>query len=190
MEFFDIVNESGQPTGEIISREDAHRNGILHRTAHVWILREKDGQRQVLLQKRSREKDSYPGMFDTSSAGHIPAGDEPLPSALRELKEELGITAEEKDLLYAGNFRIRYDEEFHQRMFRDNEFIHVFVYSKEVNRSDLTLQESEVEDAQWFDLMEVWREIRTGSDRFCVSPAGMAVLMKFLGEMKDPEGNS
>ena len=37
------------------------------------------------------EKESFPGMYDTSSAGHIPAGEEPLPSALRELSEELGM---------------------------------------------------------------------------------------------------
>lgn len=93
MEYFDIVDEAGTPTGEIVSRAEAHEQGILHRTAHVWIVRERNGRTEVLLQKRSENKDSFPGMYDTSSAGHIPAGDEPLPSALRELKEELGVTA-------------------------------------------------------------------------------------------------
>lgn len=60
-------------------------------------------------------------MYDTSSAGHIPAGVEPMPSALRELSEELGITAASADLKYAGTFRIQYEKEFHGRMFRDNE---------------------------------------------------------------------
>ena len=97
MEYFDVVTEDGEPTGETVSRELAHRDGILHRTAHVWLVREDGrGGHQILLQKRSREKDSYPGLYDTSSAGHIPAGDEPKPSALRELKEELGITAAEE----------------------------------------------------------------------------------------------
>jgi len=44
----------------------------------------------VLLQKRSAEKESFPGMFDTSFAGHIQAGDDPLESAQRELREKLG----------------------------------------------------------------------------------------------------
>ena len=98
MEYFDICNEAGEPTGKTISREEAHQKGILHRTAHVWILREKDGKQQVLLQKRSIQKDSYPGLYDTSSAGHIPAGEKPMPSALRELNEELGIRASEEHL--------------------------------------------------------------------------------------------
>ena len=93
MEYFDIVDEAGQPTGEIISRDEAHQKGTLHRTAHVWLVKKKSEGYDILLQKRSEEKDSFPGMYDTSSAGHIPAGEEPLHSALRELREELGLTA-------------------------------------------------------------------------------------------------
>ena len=92
-EFFDVVDEAGQPTGKVISRDEAHQKGTLHRTAHVWLVKKKPEGYDILLQKRSEDKDSFPGMYDTSSAGHIPAGDEPLPSALRELKEELGINS-------------------------------------------------------------------------------------------------
>ena len=80
MELLDICNEEGFPTGETVERSRAHSEGILHRTAHVWVIREVDGRTQVLLQKRSMDKDSYPGMYDTSSAGHIPAGAEPFSS--------------------------------------------------------------------------------------------------------------
>ena len=83
MEIFDVIDKDGNPTGETVTREQAHTEGIPHRTAHIWILRKKEGRIQVLLQKRSKNKDSFPGMFDTSSAGHIQAGDEPLESALR-----------------------------------------------------------------------------------------------------------
>ena len=122
MEYFDVCDKNGLPTGEVIEREEAHRLGIRHRTAHVWIARNlprsakqlgsssveqpdssPTGQPfplpgkytvndvEILMQKRSLNKDSYPGMYDTSSAGHIPAGCEPLESALRELQEELGL---------------------------------------------------------------------------------------------------
>ena len=180
MELFDVCNELGEPTGEIVSREEAHRDGILHRTSHVWILREKDGRKQVLLQKRSMQKDSYPGLYDTSSAGHIPAGEEPLLSALRELEEELGIRATADQLTYAGNFRIEYEETFHDRIFHDNEFTHVYLYREPVDIQDLRLQETEVEDAAWFDLEEVWNEIQFSKERFCVSSQGMQVLIDYL----------
>ena len=121
MEIFDIVDEKGIPTGETIERTQAHEKGVRHRTAHIWIVREQDGKAQLLLQKRSAEKDSFPGRFDTSSAGHIQAGDEPEESAIRELHEELGIRAAKEDLTFAGCFDIQYEKEFYGKMFRDNE---------------------------------------------------------------------
>ena len=78
MEIFDIVDENGNPTGQTIERSLAHTNGVRHRTVHIWIAREVMGKWQVLLQKRALTKDSFPGRYDTSSAGHIQAGDEPL----------------------------------------------------------------------------------------------------------------
>ena len=52
MEYFDIVDEMGNPTGKTIERREAHRNNILHRTAHVWIVRHCGDSIQILLQKR------------------------------------------------------------------------------------------------------------------------------------------
>ena len=181
MEIFDIVDESGQPAGQTVSRENAHRDGILHRTAHVWIVRKNGDRYDVLLQKRSMEKDSFPGLFDTSSAGHIPAGEEPLESALRELKEELGISAGPEQLSFAGTFRVRYEEEFHHHLFRDNEVAFVYVYQQPVMADHLVLQETEVDEVRWFDIDEVWDEIKTDWSRFCVPIGGLEVLRRYLG---------
>ena len=180
MEILDICNEDGIPTGKTVSRETAHRDGILHRTAHVWIVRKKAGGYDVLLQKRSLRKESFPGLYDTSSAGHIPSGEEPLPSALRELKEELGIAAQPSDLMFAGMFRIQFEKEFHGKPFRDNEVTSVFVYREPVRIDGLTLQKSEVDEVRWFDLEDVYREIQTSRNRFCVPLVGMQVLRDYL----------
>lgn len=181
MEYFDIVNEDGEPTGKTVSREEAHRDGILHRTTHVWLVRKDGGGgTQILLQKRSREKDSFPGLYDTSSAGHIPAGDEPKASALRELQEELGLPATSEQLAYAGRFRIQYEKVFHGRLFRDNEVTEVYVYTEPVEAERLILQESEVEEVRWFDLEEVWEELDRSSERFCVPKQSLALLRDWL----------
>ena len=148
MEIFDITDDNGFPTGETVSRSDAHDNGIPHRTAHIWIVRKQGESYQVLLQKRSANKDSFPSMYDTSSAGHIQAGDEPLESAQRELHEELGIRADEGDLSFAGKFHISYEMEFHGKMFRDNEIAFVYVYEKPVDETKLVLQTEEVEEVR------------------------------------------
>lgn len=182
MEYLDIVDENGRPTGSVISRAAAHAEGVRHRTAHVWVIREHEGITEILLQKRSTAKESFPGMYDTSSAGHIPAGSEPLSSALRELREELGIAASEHQLRFAGIFTIRYEKEFHGSLFRDNEVTWVYVYSDPVDVRSLTLQKEEVDEVRWFGLEEVWAEIKNSRERFCVPAGGLAVLRRYLGE--------
>ena len=180
MEYLDVCDEQGNPTGEIVARDVAHREGIRHRTAHVWVVRRVAGRWQVLLQKRSENKDSFPGKYDTSSAGHIPAGDAPLDSALRELAEELGIRATREQLHYAGTFDIRYDKAFHGHMFRDDELAHVYVYMDPVDIDALTLQADEVSRVDWFDLENTWAELPERRDIYCVPTPGMAVLRKYL----------
>ena len=185
MEYFDVCDEDGSPTGKTVSRAEAHSRGVLHRTAHVWIVREHGGETQVLLQKRSLEKDSFPGCWDTSSAGHIPAGDDPLASALRELHEELGIDAEPTQLLFAGIFRVRYEMTFHGRIFRDNEITRVYVYKEPVDAGSLVLQASEVDEVGWFGLDDVIGAVGRHDERFCVPPGGLRVLRGYLEKQKN-----
>ena len=187
MEYLDVCDGNGQPTGEVVERDVAHRDGILHRTALVWVIREQDGSVQVLLQKRSRRRESFPGLYDVSSAGHIPAGAEPLPSALRELREELGIEAEPEELAYAGFVRCRYEKVFHGRPFRDNVIRHVFVCRKPVDAGALTLQQSEVEEVRWFPLEDVAAGIRDRQDWLCISEPELRLLTDHLAAGSPPD---
>lgn len=180
MEYLDVCDEKGQPAGGIVSREKAHRDGIRHRTAHVWVIREVKGRIQVLLQKRSANKESFPGMYDTSSAGHIPAGCEPLDSALRELREELGIEAGEGQLCYIGAICNRYEAQFRGKIFRDNEYCSVYLYREPLDAESLHLQAEEVERVDWFDLEQVREEIEHSRERFCVPGASLDLLRRFL----------
>ena len=140
MEILDICDELGNPTGKTVERKIAHQQGILHRTAHVWILRKKENKIQILLQKRSEQKDSFPGCYDISSAGHIPAGDNYGQSAVRELKEELGIVVRESELIDCGNRRFHFEEIFHGRLFKDNQVSKIFVLWKDLEEKDCILQ--------------------------------------------------
>ena len=73
-EYFDLRDEAGRVTGQVKARTLVHRDGDLHGTAHVWLARFGDAGPELLLQLRSRDKDAYPGCWDISSAGHLPAG--------------------------------------------------------------------------------------------------------------------
>ncbi|KAG4383377.1 hypothetical protein GLYMA_13G072500v4 [Glycine max] len=89
-EHLDVLTKTGLKTGVSKPRGDVHRDGDYHRAVHVWIFAE--STRELLLQRRASCKDSWPDLWDISSAGHISAGDSSLTSARRELEEELGIT--------------------------------------------------------------------------------------------------
>ena len=180
MEYLDIVDENGIPTGEIVSREEAHKLGVQHRTSHVWIVRKNENGYDILLQKRSLNKDSHPGMYDTSSAGHIVAGDEPLESALRELYEELGIKADASQLENIGKFHGEYSKEFHGRLFKDNEISFVFLYQGNADIDELNLQKNEIDEVRWFDLNKVWKEIQSGRERICVPLGSLEILRNYL----------
>lgn len=181
MELFDVCDEKGLPTGETVERTIAHREGIRHRTAHVWVIKKVDSKVQVLLQKRSMNKDSFPGRLDTSSAGHIQAGDEPLESALRELREELGILACPEDLDFAGQFHVKYEKEFHGAMFRDDEIANVYIYSKPVSIEDITVQKEELDSVEWHDFEETYAACKRHEEKYCVPVPGLEVLGRKLG---------
>ena len=126
-------------------------------------------------------KDSFPGRYDTSSAGHIQAGDEPLESAVRELSEELGIQADPDDLKFAGTFPIQYEKEFHGKPFKDNEIAFVYVYDEEVGIDNLTIQKEELDSVEWFDLEEVYQACQPPRDeKFCVPMGGLEIVRKYV----------
>ncbi|XP_054783674.1 nudix hydrolase 3-like isoform X2 [Prosopis cineraria] len=89
-EHLDVLTKSGRKTGISKPRGDVHRDGDYHRAVHVWIFAE--STQELLLQRRADCKDSWAGLWDISSAGHIAAGDSSLITARRELEEELGVT--------------------------------------------------------------------------------------------------
>ena len=180
MELLDVVDEYGCPTGQKIERSVAHSEGIRHRTAHVWIVRRTDEGTEVLLQKRSMNKDSFPGRYDTSSAGHIQAGAEPKESAIRELREELGIIAGQEDLEFVDTFVVHYEKEFHGHMFRDSEIAFVYAYSKPVDISRLILQKEELDGVDWFGLEYVYDECKKHNQKFCAPIGGLEIIRRYV----------
>ncbi len=169
MELFDVRDADGSPSGIVQERGVVHREGLLHSTVHIWIVRRKEnGGYEVLLQKRSAQKDSNPGCYDISSAGHVEAGKDYLESALREMKEELGIDAQPEDLQEVGFHRGSFEAVFHGKPFRDEELSMVYLYRKEISIAELTLQESEVESVRWMDYEECRRNIENGTLENCI----------------------
>ncbi len=177
MEYLDIVDENGNPTGEMVERSFAHKNGVWHRTSHVWILRKHEDNIDVLLQKRAETK-SFPGCYDISSAGHITAGQDFRESAVRELSEELGITASEDELVFCGDRKIVWDDVFFGEDYHDRQFTKVFLLWNDVKVSDLVLQEEEVTDVLWMNLDECIEGVRKNAFKNCILPEELEMVKR------------
>ena len=140
IEYLDVVDENGIPTGETVERSVAHREGFPHRTSHLWLVRRREDRIQVLLQKRAHDKDINPDCYDVSAAGHVSQGDEFRYTALKEVREELGLDIERSKLEFIGLKRAEYS----RGDIRDNELVAVYICRESINIEDLTLQSSEV----------------------------------------------
>jgi isopentenyldiphosphate isomerase len=117
-ELLEVFDARGQPTGRAKSREAIHVDGDWHVAFHCWILRR--GGHEVVLQRRSSAKDTFPGRWDAAAAGHWRVG-ESAAEAAREISEELGLEVSFSELVYRGRERAprRFpngliDREFHQ----------------------------------------------------------------------------
>ena len=85
-EIFDVVDESDRVIGQATRRE-VHARGLHHRAVHVLV---HDAAGRVFLQRRSLNKETSPGCWDSSCSGHVDAGEDYETAARRELGEELG----------------------------------------------------------------------------------------------------
>jgi isopentenyldiphosphate isomerase len=138
-DIFDVVNERD----EVIDRKprsEVHRLGLLHRAVHVLVF---NSRGQIFLQKRSMKKDRQPGLWDSSASGHVDSGENYDTTAVREVREEIGLKLEKPP---ARLFKIAACAE------TDQEF--VWVYRCE-NEGPFELNRDEIERGDWFSAEEV-----------------------------------
>lgn len=97
-EHLEIVDYRGNVIGRA-PRSVIHGNpSLIHRVVHVLVFN-RNGE--ILLQKRSRNKDVAPGKWDTSVGGHVGIGEDLVTSSIREMAEELGIQGPRPEFLYS-----------------------------------------------------------------------------------------
>jgi len=95
-QLLNIIDENDNIIGEG-TREEIHKNGLLHREVHVWIFNDKE---EILFQRRAAGADNFPNLLDASVGGHVEIGDSYEKTALKELREETGIKANKEDLIF------------------------------------------------------------------------------------------
>ena len=142
-EMIDVLDENGKKTGEVVTRKEVHKKGLWHRIIVVAIM---DNNNRILMQQRSFKKDTNPGKWDISVAGHVSAGQTSLEAAIREVEEEVGIQLSNESLQYVFTTK----QESRPKEDHIAKHIHDFYIAK-INKIDMehmVLQESEVENAK------------------------------------------
>lgn len=139
LEMLDVVNANDEVVGQA-TRAEIHQRGLQHRAVHVLVFNRRG---EVLLQRRSGEKDRHPHLWDSSASGHVDAGETYDQAALRELKEEIGLCPPAPPTRL---FKLPACSE------TDQEF--VWVYSCEAE-GPFTLNPSEISEGRWLAPAEV-----------------------------------
>ena len=169
MEFLDIFDEKMQPIGRA-EREIAHRDGLIHQVVHVWILSKVDGETALVFQQRAFDKKDFPGYYDIAVGGHVGAGEEPLSSALREMREEVGLELTEADLEYCGVHR----DDCHVGAFDNREFAHVYLYRDPAPHFQ---PGPEVERMVWVKVSEYKRKLEGAASIAAQTEKGETVII-------------
>jgi isopentenyldiphosphate isomerase len=171
-EIIDILHSDGTLAGTTRPRSEVHRKGLWHRTVHIWVF---DPRERILIQERSHTKENNPGLYDTSCAGHISAGDTSLQSAIREMAEELGITKKPGEFQYL--FEATHESVLNNGLYLDNEYYDTYRTTiSEAEILQIRPQPSEVERFLWFTLEEWDALLQSHPEKFVSHPRDYAYL--------------
>lgn len=124
-----------------VVKSEAHESGEFHQAGHVWIYNSKW---EVLLQRRSKEKDSYPWLLDISAAWHISAWETMDDWILRELKEELGLWEQQIEPIFTHIEDVK--RVMRWKDWHNHELNMVYLLKYDWKIEDLKMQKEEVEE--------------------------------------------
>jgi len=150
-EMLDIVNEADEVVGQA-SRADVHRRQLKHRATHIILT---NSANQIFLQLRSKTKDTNPGLWDTSAAGHVDAGEGYKACAVRELEEELGVVVPAEHLVEIGRLPPTAQNGY--------EFVRIYT---SVSDDPITLEAGEIDDGKWVSKSELEQWLCHSPDAF------------------------
>lgn len=172
MEYIDIFDENNNPIGEVKEKQQAHEEGDFHRTAHIWIINDK---KELLLQKRSATKKTHPNCWDISGAGHIRVGESVIDGAIRELKEELGVEAKDKDLQYIATIKSTKNP-------KNMEFGYVYLLRCNKKIEDYIFEDDEVSEVKYVYFEDLEKMVADKVEGLLIHEEEYNKLFEFIRE--------
>ena len=161
-EVFDVVDENDRII-DFKGRGEVHVNNLRHRAVHIWLF---NRQGELFLQKRSPWKQNHPGLWCSSTAGHVDSGENYEEAAHRELREEIGVDSELVKI-----WKIEATPQ------TGHEFLEVFVGRTE---GPFLFAPGEVETGSFFPVTQIQRWLAQAPEEF--TPVFRIIAKRFLGE--------
>lgn len=148
VELWDLYDKDRIPTGKTHKRGAPMKKEDYHLVVHVCIFNSKN---QLLIQQRQPFKEGWPNMWDLTVGGSAQSGDTSQSAAEREIFEEIGLKLDLSDIrpTFTINFYDGFDD--------------YYLIEKDIDLSELKLQESEVQKVKWADKEEVLKMEREGT---------------------------
>lgn len=149
MEHWDIYDENRNKTGRTVQRGSGEmlKKGEYHMVVHICLF---NSEGKMLVQQRQPFKDDWRNMWDVTVGGSAVTGDTSLSAALRETREEIGLSLAPADFRRAATI---YDEHVMDDY---------YIVNKELSVSSLKLQTEEVKAVKWADCGEIEEMIEKG----------------------------
>ncbi|MEI0517386.1 NUDIX domain-containing protein [Brachyspira murdochii] len=136
-EIWDVYNRNKQKTGRIHQRGLPLRKNEYHIVIHAWVVNSND---EVIMTKRHKSKKICPNKWECTE-GSILTGESSIEGAIREIKEEIGLSFEKEEGIFLTSFILE----------RSKTIIDAFMFRRDVKLEELTLQENEVSEAMIVD---------------------------------------
>ena len=138
-----------------------HIQGKLHRAFSVMVLRERNGNVEVLLQQRSRSKYHSSNLWSNTCCGHPKPGEDIVVAAERRLREEMGfsVTLKEVD-------KFHYQAKLSDVGLIENEIDHVLIGFSELEEFPINM--SEVQDCCWIEISALQQSLQYQSSKYTV----------------------
>ncbi len=147
VEFVDIVDEKDEVIGRC-SRDEAHSGGLRHRTVMFFAL---SPDNNILVTKRTKNKDFFPEYRSVVMGGHVRAGDSYEEALKQEVKEEIGTFGDYQEI---GGFTKDITEETEN----------VRLYTVKVNPERVRLSQDEFVKGVFMSLDDILKEVEHHDD--------------------------
>lgn len=171
-EMVDVLTETGKFTDNVEIKQLCHKKGLWHKAVAVFIINSK---KQVLLQKRSKNKKMWPDMWDISAGGHVLAGEFGFQVIIREIKEELGLSVKKEEIIFIGcSTSINKKGDILNKHF--NEY---YIVTKDIDEKNLSLQKEEVSEVKWINKEEIIERIKNNYDEITDKEGCWEYLIKY-----------